>query len=466
MDYATLLHEIKSATVEHPLKTISFFQQPVNTELMKSILSLLNDVPLASNFRFSFYDCQVTDESLRPLLEFLTSANCPKEINLSLSKNRITHNSTTLLAKTLTNSVSSSININLDSNALLDESIATFAQHFKPNKGLTRLWLNFGNNHLTVESAAHLSQIIASTNSLSEFRLNVQSNTITDAGAKSIIDAMTPDMANNFNLCLASNDLSSETTQHLLTKLRAFQGNQTIALNLAQNNLGDTGFNHMLELLTAKTCRARFEHIYLSDCSITSDSIKPLATSINDGLLPGSLCLDLQDNELNLSLQLLADALVSPDCPKNLMLYMGSERNRQRDPEHHNPCLLDEAAVKQFIDTFKAHSPAIGLYLNVGKSGSEEQREELKKLCRETALNAQRCANVWMGYCQEKSQFEVLPPEIIAQVFSFVASSAPKRPFSFFTMVTNGYNRIKKISDSSLSDTCTTEETSHTPSVS
>ncbi|CAM4659040.1 unnamed protein product [Leuciscus chuanchicus] len=282
-------------------------------------------------------DCDLTDKSCSSLAKALDSDNNLEELNMSnnnlqdsglihlcsglksvkckleilrLSQCAVTEESCSALASVLSSDSSSLKYLDLSNNNLKDSGVKLFSDGLKENCKLEKLRLS--DCSISEEGYKALASALRS-NPSHLIELDLTGNDPGQSGVKELSDLLQDPNCHLKTLRLNNNSITEEGCSALTS---AFNSN-LIELDLSGNKLGNSGIMSICPLLENAQCR--LEKLKLSDCRITEEGYKALASALRSN--PSHLIeLDLTGNDPGQSgVKELLDVAQKPDCKLTLI---------------------------------------------------------------------------------------------------------------------------------------------------
>ncbi|XP_026118051.1 NACHT, LRR and PYD domains-containing protein 12-like [Carassius auratus] len=176
--------------------------------------------------------------------------------------------------------------------------------------------------NLTDESCTNLAKALGSDNNLIE--LNLTKNNLQDSGVKQLCIGLENIMCKLEILKLSNCDLTEESCSALASVLSS-DSSSLKELDLSINNLQDSGVMLLSDGLKDK---CKLEKLRLSNCSITEEGYKALASALRSN--PSHLIeLDLRGNDPGQSgVKQLSDLLQDPNCQLKTLRFLSQDAER------------------------------------------------------------------------------------------------------------------------------------------
>ncbi|XP_067916072.1 NACHT, LRR and PYD domains-containing protein 12-like isoform X4 [Heterodontus francisci] len=196
--------------------------------------------------------------------------------------------------------------LRLNSNNLGDSGVKLLSAALR-NPDCKIQKLDLGANNLTDSCIEDLASALSTNRSLTA--LDLSDNNLGDSGVKLRSEALRNPDCKIQELWLGGNNLTDSCIEDLVSALST---NQSLTdLNLCGNNLGDSRVKLLSEALRNPDCK--IQKLYLGENDLTAYCIKDLASALNTNRSLTEL--DLSCNKLGDSgVKLLSEALRSPDC--------------------------------------------------------------------------------------------------------------------------------------------------------
>ncbi|KAL1251962.1 hypothetical protein QQF64_019758, partial [Cirrhinus molitorella] len=251
----------------------------------------LSDLLMNPQFKLEklhLYDCSITEEQCLILCSALKS-NPSHLRELDLSENQIKNTGVNLLCDILKDSHCKLERLRLSYCDLTDECCSAVTLALKSNP-------------------SHLRE------------LNLSKNELRDSGVKNLSDLL---MNPQFKLEKLHLYGCRNTEKQCLILTSALKSNPSHLreLNLSWNQIKNTGVNHLCDILNDSHCK--LEILRLSDCSITEEGYKALASALRSN--PSHLIeLDLTGNDPGQSgVEELSDFLQDANCQLKTLRFLG-----------------------------------------------------------------------------------------------------------------------------------------------
>uniref|UniRef100_A0A8C2EGB8 NACHT domain-containing protein n=1 Tax=Cyprinus carpio TaxID=7962 RepID=A0A8C2EGB8_CYPCA len=210
---------------------------------------------------------------------------------------------------------------------------------------------------LTDESCSNLAKALGSDNNLIE--LNMSNNNLQDSGVKQLCIGLENITCKLEILDLSKCDLTEESCSALASVLSS-DSSSLKELDLSNNKLKDSGVKLLSDGLKEK---CKLEKLRLSDCSITEEGYKALASALR--LNPSHLIeLDLTGNDPGQSgVEELLDSIKDPECQLKTLKFLGSAADKAcqyvTGIVDENPLLLRELNLSEHKLDLKQLAPLL-----------------------------------------------------------------------------------------------------------
>ncbi|XP_058626763.1 uncharacterized protein LOC131537397 [Onychostoma macrolepis] len=285
-------------------------------------------------------DCDLTEKSCSALATVLESDTSLKELNmnnnnlqdsgvkllctglkskleiLSFSKCEITEESCSDFASVLSSDSSSLKYLDLSSNNLQDSGVKLLSDGLKENRKLEKMRLS--DCSITEEGYKALASALRS-NPLHLIELDLTGNDPGQSGVKELSDLLQDPNCQLKTLRLNNCELTEKSCSVLATVLSS----KTILkeMNLNNSHLLDSGVKEICEGLKNPVCELKI--LKLSDCSVTEEGYKSLASALRSNPLH-LIELDLIGNDPGQSgVKELNDLLKDPNCQLKTLRLLG-----------------------------------------------------------------------------------------------------------------------------------------------
>ncbi|XP_062892855.1 NACHT, LRR and PYD domains-containing protein 3-like [Mobula hypostoma] len=253
---------------------------------------------------------------MKLLSETLTDPEC-KIYKLGLTANSSTSDFEHFISTLSTNHSLREVELDLSSNELGDSGVKLLSEALRKIKcKIQRLILE--SVGLRAAGVVDLASALSTNRSLTELFLT--ENELGDSGVKLVSEALRNPACKIQKLSLDSVDITAAGVVDLTSALST---NRSLTeLDLAYNELGDSGMKRLSKALRKRDCK--IQKIRLQSVGLTAAGVVDLtsALSTNRSLIE----LDLADNELGDSgVKLVSEALRNPACKIQKLQLMGNQ---------------------------------------------------------------------------------------------------------------------------------------------